>query len=130
MSAFYGLYGGIRLRNCPEVAKIIESLRESSIVDVEVSECEPGVIALFLDGCGVGSSASLLETDDLVLSLGPYTLEPAILISNYEHAEDVFIRFAPWSRQNPAVRPPKTPSPPVPSPSAGDPRLPRLPAPG
>ncbi len=35
--------------------------------------------------------AGLLESEGLVESLGPHTLEPATLVRNYEHSEDVLV---------------------------------------
>jgi hypothetical protein len=92
MSASYKLYGELGLRKCPEVVEIIKNVRSEigSVRSLEVHEYEPDVISLLLDiydSSYVGS----LELDELVKSLGPYTLEPAVLISNYEYDEDVLV---------------------------------------
>jgi len=91
MSAFYGLYGELRVRKCPKVDEIIETLNTCSILELEVSESEPGIVTLALEGCGLLSHAAGIELEELVKSLGPYTLEPAILVSDFEHSEDVLI---------------------------------------
>jgi hypothetical protein len=91
MSAFDGLYGTIRLRASPEVTEIIAGLKDYEILDTEIRGNPRGVISVTLGGCGLLSHSAGIELQELVKSLGPYTLEPAILAMDYEHEEDILV---------------------------------------
>jgi hypothetical protein len=92
VSASYKLYGELGLRKCPEVVEIVKKLGSEigSVHSLDLGEYEPVVISIVLDFYD-SSCVSVLEIDELVKSLGPYTLEPAVLVSHYEYEEDVLI---------------------------------------
>jgi hypothetical protein len=93
MSASYKLYGELGLRKCAEVIAIIKKLKSEICApySLDVGEYEPGTISLALEIYDSFPGGSVLELDELVQSLGPYTLEPAVLVSTYEYEEDVLI---------------------------------------
>ena len=91
MTAFYGLYGELRVRKRAEVDEIIDQLSTCPILDVAVDRSDPPRVAVSIDGCGMLAHAAGVEMEGLVKRLGPLTLEPATLISDYEHQEDILI---------------------------------------
>jgi hypothetical protein len=91
MSAFYGLVGELRLRKCSEVDEIITKLRLCSVLEVYAGDGEHGVVELEFEDGTLTSHVAIAEFDELVSSLGPYTLEPAVLLRDYDHEEDPFI---------------------------------------
>jgi hypothetical protein len=90
MSVFYKLHGEIGLRKGPEVVAIIKKLKSKidTPYGLEVSEYEPGFISLMLDVYESFAGGGVLDLDELLKSLGPYTLEPAVLFSVYDHEEE------------------------------------------
>jgi hypothetical protein len=40
VSAFYGRYGKLRLRKCPEAEELVKKLVDCDMIDVEVSNVE------------------------------------------------------------------------------------------
>ncbi len=91
MSAFYGLYGELRLCKCREVSGIIKDLRLCSVLEMYAGDDEDGVITFEIDDGTLASHAAIDEFDELITSLGPYLLEPAVLIRDYDHEENPFI---------------------------------------
>jgi hypothetical protein len=91
MTAFYGLYGEVSLRKCAEVDELIERFTSCPILEIEVDRSEPGAVAISIEGCGLLPHAAGIEMEELLKALGPFALKPAILISDYEHSEDVLI---------------------------------------
>ena len=87
MSAWYAINGSVRVRRCPEVRATVAKIREHcdrdftvSLVprDAEVDEFSIGGAGEFPAGC-----VQLL--DELLVSLGPYTPEAAVLTGEYEN---------------------------------------------
>ena len=92
MSAFYEVNGTIRVREGPEVRTILERLwadhvtREYAVggIKMGVGETEPGILEVLLEGGDSFAAGSSLELDNLLRSLGPHVVEPAILTTEYE----------------------------------------------
>ena len=93
MSAFYQIYGTIRVRKCPESEAIIARLPDDPVgeIEVEVNECDPDVLAVSVEGGGFFSADGISELDDLLKSLGPHAVEPAVLVTHYEDEEGELI---------------------------------------
>src|SRR5260370_922223 len=93
MSAFYEVYGTIRVRKCPEAEAIIARLLDYTAgeIEVDVNECDPEVLAVAFEGCGFFVAGSVLDYDAFVQSLGPYTVEPAVLVTTSENEEGELI---------------------------------------
>ena len=93
MSAFYEIYGTIRLRKCPEAEAMIARLQDDPVgeVEIEVNECDPDVLAVSLEGGGCFAAGGVLEYDERLQSLGPYVVEPAVLVTTYEGEEGELI---------------------------------------
>src|SRR5262245_39793522 len=93
MSAFYQIYGTIRVRKCPEAPAIIAPLQNHQVaqVDVEVSKCAPDALAVSLEGGAFFAAGGVIEFDALIQSLGPYSVEPAVLVTRYEDEEGELI---------------------------------------
>jgi hypothetical protein len=89
MSVFYQVYGTVDVRKCPEVRAILARLRDRmfGLYEMEVCEYSPGLLAVSFDVFGTFAGGVVLELDELIQSLGPYTTEPAILSTNYEYEE-------------------------------------------
>jgi hypothetical protein len=91
MTAWYGHYGEIRVRKCREVDGVIKKLKACAIDELEASEPDSGVVRLWVDGCDLISHAAGIHFESLLKTLGPYTLEPAVLITSYDHEEDMMV---------------------------------------
>ena len=66
MSAFYEIYGTIRVRKCPEAETIIARLKDDPVggIEIEVHECDPDVLAVSLEGGGCLAAGGVLEYDE------------------------------------------------------------------
>src|SRR5215469_16184921 len=92
MSAFYAVDGTIRVREGPEVRMILNRLwadhvaREYAVggITMSVGDTESGILEVLLEGGDSFAAGSTLELDDLLRSLGPHVVEPAILTTEYE----------------------------------------------
>jgi hypothetical protein len=86
LSAFYEVFGTIRFRKCPEAEAVIARLQEHDAGDIEidVSEDDSGVLSVSIEGGGSFAAAGVLDFDQLLQSLGAYTMEPAILATTYD----------------------------------------------
>jgi Mg/Co/Ni transporter MgtE len=86
MSAFYQVFGTIRVRKCPEAEAIITRLQNYPVgeIEIEVNECDPDVLAVSLEDGDFFAAGGVLNYDALLQSLGPYTVEPAVLVTTYE----------------------------------------------
>jgi hypothetical protein len=86
MSAFYEIHGTVRLRRCHEVNVILARLDEyCMVIDLAEDEHDPDVIAISIDSGNSFSFGSVLDVDELLKSLGPYTVEPAVFATRYEN---------------------------------------------
>jgi hypothetical protein len=103
LSAFYAISGTVRVRKCPEAEAIIARLldRDAGEIKIDVGEDAPGILAVSLEGGGSFSAGGVLEFDERLRSLGPYTVEPAILATVYdcEEGELVVARTEPEARE-------------------------------
>jgi hypothetical protein len=86
VSAFYEVFGTIRVRRCRAARAIIARLLkyDAGGIEIDVGEDEPGVLSVSLQGGGSFAAGGVLEFDQLLQSLGPYTLEPAVLAATYD----------------------------------------------
>jgi hypothetical protein len=93
VSAFYEIYGTIRVRKCPEARAIIARLEDFPQygIELEIDECEPGILAVSLEGGSSLAAGEVLDFDKRLQSLGPHVVEPAILITDHEGDEGELI---------------------------------------
>jgi hypothetical protein len=86
MCAWYLLSGTVRLRPCPEVEAIVEELRDlrGDEFEVTTTEAGPGAIELTFHGGSEFTDAGADELDEMVRSLGPHALEPAMFTGEYD----------------------------------------------
>jgi hypothetical protein len=90
MSACYEISGVVRVRRGPALDALLAGLRgyfrPGLILAVESEEREPGILTVSLDAVGVFTrGAGVPELDEMVRSLGPHAVEPAIFLTMYEH---------------------------------------------
>lgn len=86
MCAWYLLSGSARLRRCPEVAAILNELRDLRGDEFEVIEAAagPGTIELTFRGGSEFTDAGADELDAILGSLGRYATEPAVCTGEYD----------------------------------------------
>jgi hypothetical protein len=89
MSAYYEVYGTIRVRKCPDAEAIIARLRDgvAGNIDVNVGETDPDVLDISLEGGSSFAAGGVLDLDDQLRSLGPYAVEPASLDTRYDEED-------------------------------------------
>jgi hypothetical protein len=87
MSAWYSLRGTIRVRTCPEVDDIAMKIRALCDDDFEVDivAIDAEIADFSIEGAGQFATLCVLELDDLIVSLGPYAMEAAVMIGEYEN---------------------------------------------
>ena len=105
LSAWYLLSGSVRLRRRPEVESILDELRDIRGEEFEVVVCEagPGAIDVTFRGGSEFTDDGADELDDLLRSLGPYALEPAVFTGEYDgELRVIAIDPADWSGPAPA----------------------------
>jgi hypothetical protein len=87
MSAWYAIGGSIPVRRCPEVDAIAAKIREHCDRDFAVSLVprDAEVDEFSIEGAGEFAAGGVLVLDELLESLGPYTLEAAVLTGEYEN---------------------------------------------
>ena len=87
MSAWYSLHGTVRVRASPVVDAIIAKIRTHCDRDFAVNlapvDAETGEFSI--DGTGEFAAGGVLVLDELIGSLGPHALEPAVLTGTYEN---------------------------------------------
>jgi hypothetical protein len=86
LSAWYLLSGSVRLRRRPEVEAILDELRDirGEEFEVVVREAGPGAIDVTFRGGSEFTDDGADELDDLLRSLGPHALEPAVIGGEYD----------------------------------------------
>ena len=86
MSAWYMLSGAVRLRRCPEVDKIFDELRDlrGDEFEVATTDASRGAIDLIFRGDSEFTDSGADELDELLRSLGPYAVEPAVFTGEYD----------------------------------------------
>ena len=86
MCAWYLLSGTARLRGGPEVAAILAELRDLKGDEFEViaSDTSPGEIELTFRGGSQFTDAGADELDEILGSLGPHAVEPAVFTGDYD----------------------------------------------
>lgn len=86
MSAWYCLHGTVRVRASPVVDAIIAKIRAHCDRDFAVNlvsvDSETGEFSI--EGAGEFAAGGALLLDELIASLGPHALEPAVLTGTYE----------------------------------------------
>ncbi len=87
MSAWYSINGSVRVRRCPEVRAIAAKIREHCDRDFTVGLVprDAEVDEFSIEGAGEFAAGGVLVLDELLESLGPYTLEAAVLTGEYEN---------------------------------------------
>jgi hypothetical protein len=80
------LAGSIRVRRCDEVKAIIQQIRDVCGVEFEIDAVEVGDLELgvMIDGYAELSTFGVLELDLLLQQLGPFALEAAKLVGQYD----------------------------------------------
>jgi hypothetical protein len=80
LCAWYLLSGTVRLRQCPELERILDELRDLRGDEFEViaTDAGPGAIELTFRGGSEFTDAGTDELDELIASLGPHATEPAV----------------------------------------------------
>jgi hypothetical protein len=80
------LAGSIRVRRCDEVKEIIRHIRDVCGVEYEIDAVEVGEVELevVIDGYTELSTFGVLELDLLLQQLGPFALEAAKLVGQYD----------------------------------------------
>jgi hypothetical protein len=89
--SYYWVVGRLRLRKCPEVEAAIKVLKGDWRLGVGIGEFEPGVIDLEMEEGDLESWETGQALRDLIASLDPYVLEPAVLTSEHSLQEDALI---------------------------------------
>jgi hypothetical protein len=86
VSAFYEIFGTIVVHKCPKAEAIIARLRKGPAgeIEIDVRQDAPDLLAVSLQGGGTFAADRVLDLDRLLQSLGPYTLEPAVLATTYD----------------------------------------------
>ena len=87
MSAWYSINGGFPVRRCQEVNAIVAKIRACCDRDFAVNLVPSGgeVDEFSIDGVGEFAAGGVLVLDELLLSLGPYALDAAVLTGEYEN---------------------------------------------
>jgi hypothetical protein len=87
MSAWYSLHGTVRVRASPVVDEIIAKIRAHCDRDFAVNltpvDAETGEFSI--EGRGEFAAGGVLILDELIMSIGPHALEPAVLTGTYEN---------------------------------------------
>ncbi len=87
MSSWYAIGGSVRVRRCPEVraaaAKIREHCDRAFTVSLVPEDAE--VDEFSIEGAGEFPAGGVQVLDELLVALGPYTLEAAVLTGEYEN---------------------------------------------
>jgi hypothetical protein len=86
MSAWYSLHGTVRVRASPVVDEIIAKIRTHCDRDfaVHVASVDSATGEFSIEGAGEFAAGGVLVLDELIGSLGPHALEPAVLTGMYE----------------------------------------------
>jgi hypothetical protein len=86
MSAYYSMHGTVRVRASPDVYAIITKIRDHCDRDFEVNleQVDPEVSVFSIEGAGEFSAGGVLALDELIVSLGPHTVEAAVFTGDYE----------------------------------------------
>ncbi len=87
MSAWYSINGSVRVRRCPEVYEIAAKIREHCDRDFTVTLVprDADVDEFSIEGAGEFPLGCVRVLDELLESLGLYTLEAAVLTGEYEN---------------------------------------------
>ena len=87
MSAWYAISGSVRVRRCPEVDAIAAKIRAHCDRDFTVNlvPVDSETDEFSIEGAGEFAAGGVLELDELLVSLGPYALEPVVLTGEYEN---------------------------------------------
>ncbi len=77
------------VRKCPESEAIIARLldHDAGDIEIDVSDGGPDILAVMLEGGGSFAAGGVLDFDQLLQSLGPYTTVPAVLATTYDYED-------------------------------------------
>jgi hypothetical protein len=89
VSSFHEVFGTILDRKCSEAEAIIARLlaHDAGYIEIDVSEDGPDILAVTLEGGGSFVAGGVLDFDQLLQSLGPYTTVPAVLATRYDYED-------------------------------------------
>jgi hypothetical protein len=81
MSAWYALNGSFRVRPDPQVDATVARIRAHCDRDFEVQleSVDSETSEFSIEGAGEFAAGGVLALDELIMSLGPYVVEPAVL---------------------------------------------------
>ena len=89
MSAWYSMNGTVRVRRCREVAAVVAKIQshcDQNFTVALAAEAEDDQMDQFsIEGAGEFAAGGVLILDELLLSLGPYALDAAVLTGEYEN---------------------------------------------
>ena len=87
MSAWYAISGSIPVRRCSKVRAIAAKIREHCDRDFTVSlvPSDTEFDEFSIAGAGEFAAGGVMVLDQLLESLGPYTLEAVVLTGEYEN---------------------------------------------
>ena len=86
MGCWYSLDGKIRVKDTRKVNEILAELHQElpSDIEIEFDRTVAGEITVNIQGGSYMSYSLCTELDDIIQSLGPYTIEPAMVKYEYE----------------------------------------------
>ena len=87
MSAWYFISGTVRVRRCREIAAVVAKIQSHCDQNFTVAlAAEDDEMDQFsIEGAAEFAAGGVLILDELLLSLGPYALEAAVLTGEYEN---------------------------------------------
>ena len=87
MSAWYSMNGTVRVRRCREAAAVVAKIQSHCDQNFTVAlAAEDDEMDQFsIEGAAEFAAGGVLILDELLLSLGPYALEAAVLTGEYEN---------------------------------------------
>jgi hypothetical protein len=87
MSAYYSLRGTVRVRASLDVDAIVARIRNHCDRDFEVTlvPVDPKISVFAIEGAGQFAAGGVLVLDELIMSLGPLTVEAAVFTGHYEN---------------------------------------------
>ena len=87
MSAWYSISGTVRVRRCPEVDAIAAKIRAHCDREFTVNLVprDAEIDEFSIEGAGEFAAGGVLVLDELLVSLGSYALEAAVLSGEYEN---------------------------------------------
>jgi hypothetical protein len=87
LSAWYSLHGSVRVRASPDIDATIAKIRAHCDRGFEVTlvPVDPDISVFSIEGAREFAAGGVLALDELIVSLGPQTIEAAVLTGEYEN---------------------------------------------